>query len=92
VWTYEPAEGWDNYGAATVTPDGSQVVPKPGLHVDGFQGASLSGAMLALTDALCWQFLKPGRSSSSYAADPRLETESDAGKPVRFSAIPLPRK
>jgi RHS repeat-associated protein len=53
VWTYEPAEGWDNYGTATVTPDGSQVVPKAGLHVDGFQGASLSAAMLALIDPLC---------------------------------------
>ena len=53
VWTYEPAEGWDNYGTATVTPDGSQVVPKAGLHIDGFQGASLSGAMLALVDPLC---------------------------------------
>ncbi len=53
VWTYEPDEGWDNYGTATVTPDGSQVVPEAGAYIDGFQGASMTAEMLALVDPLC---------------------------------------
>ena len=41
-WHYDPAgKGWYVYGHGTVTPDGTQVVPDPGVEVYQFTGAML---------------------------------------------------
>ena len=53
LWNYEPDHGWETYGFARVTPDGTQVIPQAGLHIGGFQGASMSPYLLALHDSLC---------------------------------------
>lgn len=43
-WNYDPArKGWHVYGQGTVTADGKQVVPDPGVRV-----YELSGAMISL--------------------------------------------
>ena len=44
-WDYDPDQkGWFIYGHGTVTPDGKQVVPDPGVVVWEFTGAMLSPA------------------------------------------------
>ena len=40
-WHYDPkAKGWHDYGKGTVTRDGKQIMPDPGVRVYGFTGAS----------------------------------------------------
>jgi hypothetical protein len=48
-WHYDPkAKGWHVYGKGTVTPDGKQVVPDPGVRVYAFTGAMINvGGLLA---------------------------------------------
>ena len=42
-WHYDPkAKGWHVYGKGTVTPDGKQVVPDPGVRVYAFTGAMIN--------------------------------------------------
>jgi RHS repeat-associated protein len=43
-WTYDPdGRGWYVYGEGTVTPNGKQVVPDPGVRVWEFTGAMITG-------------------------------------------------
>jgi RHS repeat-associated protein len=43
-WNYDPEDkGWYIYGHATVTADGKQIVPDPGVKVYEFSGAMLDG-------------------------------------------------
>ena len=42
-WNYDPAgRGWYIYGEGTVTPNGKQVVPDPGVRVWEFTGAMIT--------------------------------------------------
>ncbi|MGH2652414.1 MAG: carboxypeptidase-like regulatory domain-containing protein, partial [Actinomycetota bacterium] len=42
-WNYDPEErGWYIYGHGTVTPDGRQIVPDPGVRVYEFSGAMIN--------------------------------------------------
>jgi YD repeat-containing protein len=57
-WQYDPkAKGWHEYGKGTVTADGKQIIPDPGVRVYGFTGASFNvpgmvpAAIAAIKDA-----------------------------------------
>ncbi|MHB8419874.1 MAG: DUF6531 domain-containing protein, partial [Myxococcales bacterium] len=42
-WNYDPQElGWFTYGMGTVSADGRQVVPDPGVVIDGLSGAMIN--------------------------------------------------
>ncbi len=41
-WRYDPEEGWAVYGKGTVTPNGRQVVPDPGVGIYEFTGAMIA--------------------------------------------------
>jgi RHS repeat-associated protein len=63
-WNYEPkSRGWYVYGEGTVTPDGKQVIPDPGVRVWEF-----SGAMITSTPGKPGKGPKPG--APSWGADP----------------------
>jgi RHS repeat-associated protein len=54
-WDYDPeVKGWYVYGHGTVTPDGRQVVPDPGVRVWEFSGAmiNVAGLLKALFNLL----------------------------------------
>jgi RHS repeat-associated protein len=54
-WNYDPkAKGWHIYGKGTVTHDGKQVVPDPGVRVYAFTGAmiNVSGLVAAAIGAI----------------------------------------
>ncbi len=60
-WNYDPDQkGWYIYGQGTVTPDGKQIVPDPGVRVYEFTGAmiNVSGFIQAafgpIEDAIKW--------------------------------------
>lgn len=45
-WHYDPEErGWYVYGHGTVTPDGTQVVPDPGVAIYEFTGAMINAGL-----------------------------------------------
>jgi len=64
VWTYEPDEGWETYGTATVSPDARYVVPERGARVEGFQGASMSAFLGWVFDTSCTEVLIEGACSA----------------------------
>lgn len=44
-WNYDPAEkGWYIYGQGTVTPNGKQIVPDPGVVIYEFNGIMIGGS------------------------------------------------
>jgi len=53
TFEYEPEEGWEDYGTATVSNNGQQVVPEPGAHFGGFQGAGFTPFLGRVADAAC---------------------------------------
>jgi hypothetical protein len=45
-WNYDPqARGWYIYGEGTVSPNGKQIIPDPGVRVWQFTGAMISGSL-----------------------------------------------
>jgi RHS repeat-associated protein len=46
-WNYDPeSRGWYVYGEGTVSSDGKQIVPDPGVRVWRFSGAMISGSLV----------------------------------------------
>ena len=69
-WRYEPSEvGWSIYGLATVSDDGRQIVPNPGVAIYEFTGAMINT-----------EFVPPDIGS-----DPAREREACGGDPVDLS-------
>jgi RHS repeat-associated protein len=66
-WNYDPTlKGWYVYGEGTVSHDGKQILPDPGVVIYEF-----SGAMVALpADAPVTGPVPPGAGSCSTAGDP----------------------
>jgi RHS repeat-associated protein len=65
-WNYDaPAKGWYEYGQGTVTADGLQVVPDPGVVIYEF-----SGAMVSLPSNAPLKGPPPGECTSGKVADP----------------------
>jgi RHS repeat-associated protein len=63
-WNYDANDrGWYVYGQGTVTPDGKQVMPDPGVRVWEFTGAMISGGPKPPVDG-------PFLSESTTAGDP----------------------
>jgi RHS repeat-associated protein len=69
-WRYEPSEvGWSIYGLATVSDDGRQIVPNPGVALYEFTGAMIN------TDAV----------PPDVGSDPARQREACGGDPVDLS-------
>jgi RHS repeat-associated protein len=65
-WNYDAHDrGWYIYGHGSVTSDGSQIVPDPGVRVWEFTGAMISGTPLPPG-----RFPVPGGGSSGKGGDP----------------------
>jgi len=51
-WNYDPTgKGWYVYGKGTVSQDGTQIIPNPGIVIYEFTGAMVGGEPLAPTNA-----------------------------------------
>ena len=60
-WNYDPTgKGWYVYGQGTVTADGRQIMPDPGVVLYEFTGAMVGSPALAPLDALIDSFLGDG--------------------------------
>jgi RHS repeat-associated protein len=55
-WQYDPEDprGWFVYGQGTVTADGSQVVPDPGVRIYSFSGAMFNASGLVPPGVQAW--------------------------------------
>jgi YD repeat-containing protein len=75
-WNYDPANsGWYVYGEGSVTPDGSQVIPDPGVGIWSFTGAMVGGPSMAPASP------NPAPPTTPPPGTPQSEPQNPQGPP-----------
>jgi RHS repeat-associated protein len=82
-WYYEPdEEGWEVAGKGTVTPDGEQVVPDPGVRIHDFAGAMFGNEKIEPSDDSNCNFRGTGRAVPAEQFGGRPDVPPCTGDPV----------